>query len=64
MNPWIQAALILAAFLSVVAVLSTWMIFWITADLKHGWSKWITIPLAAAPLTIAIYAAILHGLTT
>jgi hypothetical protein len=64
MNPWIQAALILAVFLSVVAFLSTWMIFWITADLKRGWSKWIIYPLAAAPLTIAIYAAILYGLTT
>lgn len=63
MSPWIQAALILAAFLAIVGLGTAWLIFWLTADIDKGWSRWITYPTAAAPLLIALYAAILHALT-
>lgn len=63
MNPWIEAALIIAAFLAIVGLGTAWLIFWITADIDKGWPQWITYPTAAAPLLIALYATILHALT-
>lgn len=63
MNPYIQAALILAVFAAIVGLGAAWLIFWITADIDKGWPRWVTIPTAAAPFIIAIYATILHALT-